>query len=118
MIENTLPSAYMSRYCRAYSYEFSLAPNVIRMGRSAQHTTTVSTAAIATNITAAHDKIFFALSSSPSPSAIEKMGAPPVPTKKANDDINVVIGAQTPTPASAISPMTSMLPTKMRSTME
>jgi hypothetical protein len=47
-------------------------------------------------------RICFDRSSFFSPKAIENKGAPPRPTKKAKEDIKVVIGEQTPKPTREI----------------
>ena len=44
-------------------------------------------------------------------------GAPPTPMSEATEPTIVITGPQTPTPASAISPMPAMLPMYIRSTM-
>ena len=68
------------------------------------------------NINKAFDNIFLALSLSFSPKAIENIGAPPKPTKKANEVIKVTIGEHTPIPIKAISPTLGKLPTYILST--
>ena len=44
-------------------------------------------------------------------------GAPPMPIKKAKEEMRVTIGPQTPAPARAISPTSLMFPIYIRSTM-
>ena len=106
----------------------SLAPKAYKRGLCSAMNSAATTNEIKASETAALESIFFALSSLPSPSAIANSGAPPVPTRNANEEIMIVMGEQTPTAASAISPIFSsapfititppMFPTYMRSTIE
>ena len=57
-----------------------------------------------------------AVSLSPRPMAMEARGAPPMPTRLAKAEINMITGKATPTPASANAPVSGILPTNTRST--
>ena len=52
----------------------------------------------------------------PSPRAMEKMVAPPVPKRLVKAAMSTMTGKVTPKPDSAISPTSSRCPMKMRST--
>ena len=62
-------------------------------------------------------RIFLAPSWLFSPMRMAISGAPPMPIKKAKEEMRVTIGPHTPAPARAISPTSLMFPIYMRSTM-
>ena len=68
--------------------------------------------------TNALESILLELSSLPSPKDMAKSGAPPSPIRYANDVMSVDMGAQTPTPASTVPPMSCIFPTYILSTTE
>ena len=64
------------------------------------------------------ERMRLASSVRPAPMLMLISGAPPTPTRKAKAPSMVTTGPQTPTPASAVSPVTGMLLMYILSTME
>ena len=94
----------------------SLAPNRRRISCPKSRNTAVSATASASIRSKQLPSVRSASSRSPLPSRMEARGAPPMPASAAKAEIARMAGSVTPTPVSAVAPMSGICPMYIRST--
>ena len=89
---------------------FSLAPNAMRKSRFQISSTAVNTTEIMICSTKQFPSVFSADPLSFFPIKIDARGAPPYPTSAANAETIMISGMHTPTPVSAVAPISGICP--------